>query len=329
MPKQKLYHVYVLINPLKPSKESYIGGASLYNIEPFYFGYTYREERLDEHLDCRKTDKNKHKKNTIKKIRRNGLEPIFIKILETIDEQTAKNKEIEMIAYYGRADKGLGPLTNMTDGGDGGDTISNHPNKEEIINKITGVNNHGYGKKWYNNGEINRCFVENQQPDNWIKGFLLRGEIHHNYETKWYNNSKEQGMFKKGQEPEYWTEGKLLNKGILHPNHGGRWYNNGKEEKLFDKESKLTEDWILGRLQTKNNHPSFGKKYYNNGTIDKRFLEGNQPKRWELGRIKQGKQSNPCRSFIGMKWYNNGIEEGRFKEATQPEDWVAGRMKRK
>ena len=113
------YYTYGLINPLKPSKESYIGGISLHEYEFFYFGFTGREKRLDEHLNCKKADPNLHKKNTIKKIRKAGLEPTFVKILVDVDKQTAIGKEIEMIAYYGRADLGLGPLTNMTDGGEG------------------------------------------------------------------------------------------------------------------------------------------------------------------------------------------------------------------
>ncbi|MCK4500680.1 hypothetical protein KAU11_09280 [Candidatus Babeliales bacterium] len=116
------YYVYGLVNPLKSSKESYIGGDSLYEYEYFYFGYSGDEKRLDQHLKGKKSDKNYHKKNTIKKIERNGKKVILKKIIENVDKQTAKNKEIEMIAYYGRCDLGLGPLTNMTDGGDGGNT---------------------------------------------------------------------------------------------------------------------------------------------------------------------------------------------------------------
>ena len=112
------YYVYGLANPLKPSKESYIGGKSLHEYEFFYFGFSGREERLDEHLGCYAADKNYHKKNTIKKIQRNDEEVIFVKMLENVNKQTAVDEEIEMIAYYGRADKGLGPLANMTDGGE-------------------------------------------------------------------------------------------------------------------------------------------------------------------------------------------------------------------
>ena len=131
------YYTYGLANPLKSSKDSYIGGNSLYEYEYFYFGYSGDEKRLDHHLKCRKSDKNYHKKDTIKKIRKNDSEPIFIKILENVNKQTAIDKEIEMIAYYGRDDLDLGPLTNKTNGGDGGATRTREDLTNQKFNRWT------------------------------------------------------------------------------------------------------------------------------------------------------------------------------------------------
>ena len=131
-PEEKSY-TYVYLNPLKPSKESYIGGITLYEYEPLYFGKGC-SGRWFNHLDEAKTllEENKsrqwieenctnpRKLLTIIEILEAGLEPIIVKILEDVTEREALDKEIEEIAYYGRFDKGLGPLTNMTDGGDGG-----------------------------------------------------------------------------------------------------------------------------------------------------------------------------------------------------------------
>ena len=114
------YFVYGLANPLKLSKEKYIGGPSLYEFEFFYIGYTGTNRRLGQHLSCSKSDGNEQKKKLIKEIENAGEEVIFVKILENVAEYIAIKKEIEQIAYYGRFDKGLGPLTNMTDGGEGG-----------------------------------------------------------------------------------------------------------------------------------------------------------------------------------------------------------------
>lgn len=118
--KENQFYTYGLADPRKLSKESYVGGISLHDYEFFYFGYSGREERIDEHLACKKSDKNMEKKNIIKEIQSAGKEVIIVKIIENVDEYTAIKKEIERIAYYGRADLDLGPLTNKTNGGDGG-----------------------------------------------------------------------------------------------------------------------------------------------------------------------------------------------------------------
>ncbi len=59
---------------------------------------------------------NKHKINTIVMLLRRGTIPI-IKIVLEGDRDAAFQKEIELIKHYGRADQGLGSLTNLNDGG--------------------------------------------------------------------------------------------------------------------------------------------------------------------------------------------------------------------
>jgi len=61
----------------------------------------------------------------------------IIIIEENISNDAANKLEIELIKQYGRRDKGLGELVNMTDGGDGGDTLSNHPNREAILKQMS------------------------------------------------------------------------------------------------------------------------------------------------------------------------------------------------
>jgi hypothetical protein len=53
-------------------------------------------------------------------LRAAGLKPLVSRVLETTDEAEAFAKEIELISLYGRRNLKLGPLFNLTDGGEGG-----------------------------------------------------------------------------------------------------------------------------------------------------------------------------------------------------------------
>jgi len=56
-------------------------------------------------------------------------------IEDCIDREIACEREKYWINFYGRRDLNEGTLVNMTDGGDGGDTITGHPNRIEILKK--------------------------------------------------------------------------------------------------------------------------------------------------------------------------------------------------
>lgn len=77
----------------------------------FYVGYGTPDR---PYLKC---GRNSHWHNTVDK------HEYYVKILEeNLSEERAKELEIKTIAFYGRKDKGLGNLVNMTDGGDGIDS---------------------------------------------------------------------------------------------------------------------------------------------------------------------------------------------------------------
>lgn len=117
MSKEKsIYYTYILTNPLKLYINKNFPDLIF---EPFYVGFSGRESRIKEHLSCLKSDKNNHKKNTIKKILKNNLKVDLVKVLKNVTKQQAIDEEIQLITTIGRADKGLGSLTNMTDGGEG------------------------------------------------------------------------------------------------------------------------------------------------------------------------------------------------------------------
>lgn len=81
---------------------------------PIYVGKG-KGSRAYDHLQHAK---NKHLKNKLAKMKREGRDPV-IEIFEMPDEQSALNLEVWWIALFGRKDLGLGPLCNLTDGGEG------------------------------------------------------------------------------------------------------------------------------------------------------------------------------------------------------------------
>jgi len=121
-----IFYVYVYLDPRKPGDYNY--GKYHFDYEPFYVGKG-SNGRSNVHLSG--NEDNKYFDNTIKKIQRIcNTDPIIVKYQEMLLEQDSFDLEIKMIATIGRYDKKLGPLCNHTDGGTGGDTFTNNPNKE-------------------------------------------------------------------------------------------------------------------------------------------------------------------------------------------------------
>lgn len=139
-----MYYVYVLTNPVT-------------NI-PFYIGVGKENRksscvREQQHVvdairlrDGKKLYRpNKHKLHTILQILDIGLQ-VKIDIVSRYDNETsAFNEEIRLIALYGRSDLKLGPLTNLTDGGEGGVNPSPYT-KAKISAALTGRESHLKGK---------------------------------------------------------------------------------------------------------------------------------------------------------------------------------------
>jgi hypothetical protein len=115
---EKIYYTYVYLNPLKSGKFEY--EKLKFNYSPFYVGKG-KGKRMFHHYNNKtlNSDLNKHKTNTIKQILRNEKLPIIVKFSEKLFENEAFDDEIFLIKTIGRSDLNLGPLTNMTNGGDG------------------------------------------------------------------------------------------------------------------------------------------------------------------------------------------------------------------
>ena len=99
-------YVYALIDPR--------------NALPFYIGKG-KGTRAQWHLheNSHKYCPNKFKQAVIAKIRQEGLQPSIEILVSDVSDEEASQEEIRLIARWGRRDKNIGILTNLTDGGEG------------------------------------------------------------------------------------------------------------------------------------------------------------------------------------------------------------------
>jgi len=123
MEQNKPFYLYAYLDPRK--RGEYVYGNYKFDYEPFYIGKgggdLFRDKR---HLESayQNSDGNRLKVNKIKKIISLGykLDDGFIIRFEIgLTEDESMKLESEMIHLIGRKDLNLGPLTNLTDGGEG------------------------------------------------------------------------------------------------------------------------------------------------------------------------------------------------------------------
>ena len=148
MTPDNIFYTYIYLDPRKFGVYEY--GNYKFDAEPFYVGKG-KDDRYLFYIHEAKSHSikyvgNKHIYYKIKKILKVGLEPIILKIEENLFEQSALDLEIWTIWAIGRSDLKLGPLTNLTVGGDGlsGQILSDeHKRKLSVAHK--GKNNPFFG----------------------------------------------------------------------------------------------------------------------------------------------------------------------------------------
>lgn len=255
--EDKRYYVYIYLNPLKPGNFNYENYH--FDFEPFYVGkgcgnriishlkeaqkYNQIEEEsidLDTEKYC-----NKHKINTIKKILRNNLEPIIFKIKENEIEQNSCELEKYLIKIIGRSDKKLGPLTNLTDGGEGSLNLSEEIKKKGIkkMKETTGSD------EWKNTkgkeGARKRSIILKEgYKTGRIKPPSVKGQTKETHEGIKKGSEKmketinsEQWKNTKGKEKNKKHSESLIKNGSCKGEKNGtfgthfEWYTNGKENR--------------------------------------------------------------------------------------------------
>ena len=165
-PEEPVFYTYVYLDPRKSGDFVYHRGVDeiyCFNYEPIYGGKGC-DGRLDIHnYLALNTNKNKLFYNVIRKIYKEGLEPIIVKILQNVAEEEAFAEEINFISIVGRRDKGRGSLCNETDGGEGISGMSRIKDLSGLVfGRLIVINLVGYDKgknsKW-----LCKCICGNEK----------------------------------------------------------------------------------------------------------------------------------------------------------------------
>lgn len=137
------YYVYIYLDPRKPGRYNYQN--YYFDYEPFYIGKG-KDHRYKIHLHKVKLGNYKDllKNYIIRDILNEGLEPIIIKYQEEMDEQSSLNLEKDIIIKIGRVDLKTGPLTNLSNGGQG---YGNRYFSKEHRNKLSLARKKGNSEK--------------------------------------------------------------------------------------------------------------------------------------------------------------------------------------
>ena len=120
-----------------------------FDFEPFYVGKG-NGDRCKAHI--RLYGENKFKDNKIKKILSLGLNLISLKIYENLSEKESFDNELNLINIIGRSNLKLGPLTNLTNGGEG---VSGAVYSPEIkLKKSLAVSLANRDRKWTDEAKL-------------------------------------------------------------------------------------------------------------------------------------------------------------------------------
>jgi hypothetical protein len=180
------YYVYILLDDMV--KGHYDNEYCSVNFKPFYVGKgdslskNKNKRHLAHYKEVSKNYKkitNPHKFNKIKKLQESGFEPNFIIVYQDNDEKKVLEVESRLIKFYGKVKDG-GILTNISDGGVGGNLFDKVDGLREKINKISSI-------RW--SGENNPNFKRNKEETYSFK-FKKENGYHWNSGRKMSNKHK-------------------------------------------------------------------------------------------------------------------------------------------
>lgn len=227
------YYVYILRDPRK-------------NNEPFYVGKG-KGDRSNHHIKKYDTH-NKFKNNVIDKILNEGLNVITEYYKFNLKEKEALDLEINLISKIGRRDKGTGPLTNLTDGGEG---VSGYIRSEESRKKLNQERiDSGVYIKIANKNRGRKFSDEHRKKLSESHKGLGQSE-----ETKKKRADKLRGIKRSEELKKQWSENK---KGNKNPMFGKPSPNKGKSMSQEQKD-KIRQS-ILKRIKEKKQRVNISKE---------------------------------------------------------------------
>ena len=186
----KKYYIYIYLNPLKQGK--YVYKKFHFDYEPFYVGLG-KGDRIYHHTYPNNLKFNSLKNNIILKILRNNQKPIRFKLYENITLESAKRLEVYLIKLIGRRNLEKGPLSNLTDGGEGAKGVLF---TEEMREKRRGENNYFYHKKHTD---------ETKQKIRESIGDSRKGELNANFNNKWSEEFKKESSIRQKENHKHLT----------------------------------------------------------------------------------------------------------------------------
>lgn len=132
------FYVYTYMDPRKPGRFSYETISFLY--EPFYVGKGHNKRYLD-HLKYSERKRKSYFRDKLLKIlsefSKEDIENYILILRNNLTEQEAFDLEKQLVEEIGRYNLGVGPLTNLTNGGEG---TSGHIVSEERKKQIAKAN---------------------------------------------------------------------------------------------------------------------------------------------------------------------------------------------
>jgi hypothetical protein len=172
--------------------------------------------------------RNPHCHRTVSQI---GTSNVIIELIDGLSKESACRIEQTLIWYYGRADLGIGPLTNMTDGGDGTQNVSNE-SKKRMSNSAKKHSNYRAdkikgGKNPMRNPEIYAHAVTRMNAPETIAKYsgnnnpAKRPEVRAKIKAKWAEPEYKAAMIEKRKgKPIHSAESKEARKqALLDPSH--------------------------------------------------------------------------------------------------------------